>query len=306
MINILADDKYQCNYLTIHCRIKSYREYQLIISLITLKITGFNLVINLVICDRTKNQCKNRCLIIVDTNFFLNILTYIIKFKTQSFREILDEFVEVLSLISACSIDNKIHCSKKVFDELTRTIFSKIPRLRGLDQATQTMIIKLLKKILSVQEVSEEIITELKAFSDEIMHDETKVGEDDLSLFGLALEKFNVNNGSFSIIVTDDSDFYDVVNELKQKNPLTVVGKSYTNLEIVPILSLTFLTPIYTCCQFNGLKKYFTIVFEHSLTIKDEDKKERKLRGIAHWWLNDFEEAIIKKQENKVVGICES
>lgn len=263
-------------------------------------------MINLVICDRTKTQCKNRCLVIVDTNFFLNILNYIIKFKTQSFREILGEFIEVLNLISACSIDNKIHCSKKVFDELTRTIFSRLPRLRGLDQATQTMIIEILKKNLTVHFVSEEIITELKMISDEIMHSETRVGKDDLSLFGLALENFSTNNGSLSIIVTDDSDFYDVVNEIKQINPLTVVGKSYTNLEIVPIISLTFLTPIFTCCQFNGIKQYFKIIFEHCLSIEDEIKKERKIRRFADWLLYDYEEAFIKKQENKEVGMCES
>lgn len=259
-------------------------------------------------CSRVDQNCENKRKIICDTNFLINFLNFLANKLSFKYWEVFKSFKKLMNCIKSCSIDGCIYCSTIVYEkEFKKTVFYKVPFLKKLDGIYQKKFESVINSSLNITTTNEYELSDLIQFSNDFTENNSLnlVGEEDLSLILIALMELEKDKNEEFLIVTDDENFRTVILEVSRSNSISLNTKLYTNLKIIPIRSLPFLTTTYKCCKYDDLEDYGKFFLWNISSLRGVHIKQRKFSITFDWIANGFNEARLHKSKNSEVGICE-
>lgn len=266
-------------------------------------------------------ECENKGYIILDTTFLVLLLNYLHKQNPRlGIRDFCSLLSEVLLALSRCSINGKLHVSKRLYDDEidyfnnnSAALFRESKKFYREYRDKRFDIRNTLEAIKSFLSIIAVDNNDLNLIQNEAItyFGHNPPGPNDLSLILLALNLSNADtNGNHSLIISGDTKM-----KIFQESHLMILG-SFENHQGNALKCDAFniedsfdpIARLYSCCKLNTIDDYFDTYCENVKFLLREKITVRKSYDRK---FDIFKEIVANKnnydlikQKNLEEGVC--
>ena len=260
----------------------------------------------LVVCQRISDHCQNKNSILLDTNVLIHYMQYLSenKYNPPKYRFILNDFRNLINTIrNQCSFGSLLTSEMVHNHEYRGTFLYEVQYLNSLAAHFQEQFLQIIETDLSIKTVNNNALRDLRPIADNFSNRRnlSRIGDNDLSLLLTALEELLTHRSWKFLIVTNDDSFRKFVAYIKSLNSLLLTHINYQTFEVNSVTLLTFLTSLFTCCLFNDLLGFKTILYNIETSGREERVKKRKQIEYREWKNKIYNTAKSKKIS---LGVC--
>ncbi len=257
-------------------------------------------------CPRISRICENHSTIILDTNTLIHYMKYLstTKYEERNFREILNDFSQLIRLISNQCSYGRLFASELVLNrEYKGTFIYEVRFLNNLSRTYQRRFTDLIETNLKIRRIQQDELSDLRPIANNFSSQRhlSPIDNRDLSLLIGALEEINEHPNWRFLIVTGDDSFRKFVSYVKAQNQIILAGTTFNTSNINGVIFLTYLTHLFKCCQYNELKEFRIDILMREIFGKEERVQKRKLIEYNKWIFEVYGPALLEKQS---IGVC--